>query len=110
LRVRTCPRPVLRATAAALAGALFAAGSLSADDAIDPYVGSDGFEFLAHEVGHRWLALPCWKATLFAMSAAAASRPWTSRADTARSTSTPWAWVPPRTATEERGEVRTNLP
>ena len=25
-------------------------------DAIDPYVGSDGFEFLAHEVGHRWLA------------------------------------------------------
>jgi len=25
-------------------------------DAIDPYLGSDGFEFLAHEVGHRWLA------------------------------------------------------
>jgi hypothetical protein len=25
-------------------------------DAIDPYVASDGFEFLAHEVGHRWLA------------------------------------------------------
>ena len=25
-------------------------------DAIDPYVTSDGFEFLAHEVGHRWLA------------------------------------------------------
>ncbi len=25
-------------------------------DAVDPYLGSDGFEFLAHEVGHRWLA------------------------------------------------------
>jgi hypothetical protein len=25
-------------------------------DAIDPYLDADGFEFLAHEVGHRWLA------------------------------------------------------
>jgi hypothetical protein len=25
-------------------------------DTVDPYVASDGFEFLAHEVGHRWLA------------------------------------------------------
>jgi hypothetical protein len=25
-------------------------------DAIDPYLAFDGFEFLAHEVGHRWLA------------------------------------------------------
>jgi hypothetical protein len=41
------------------AGAWGSAGALESVvymDAIDPYVASDGFEFLAHEVGHRWLA------------------------------------------------------
>jgi hypothetical protein len=32
-------------------------------DAIDPYLDVDGFEFLAHEVGHRWLARLLFRAS-----------------------------------------------